>query len=1058
MTPVSPPELMEKPKETPTRAQPAARTAFVERLWGPRLADGGLIGLFLILTFLLGAFPLKDVDFHWHLRTGDLIRESGTVPHTDLFTFTASPGTPWIDLHWLFQIAISYGFEHGGVVALNLAKCGITCVAILLLVTARRRDWPVWAMLLAWLPALLVLGGRMYIRPETLSLLYLSIFLAIISRWERFPWLALLLPMVQVVWVNSHGLFVLGPIILVFGLIDAALRLGFQGPERKRWWRTILAASLATGAACSINPYFLTGALYPLELARTMSSPIFSRKIAELTPIPLFIARDGWWNLPLQLHLATMVLGALSFLVPLGWLVGVRLSGSATSPERPAVDQSAPSRASASGSTAAGGKRKSRSKPVGKKGAKSKRSAAAAVDQPADWRLSPFRLLLYVAFCVLSLQATRNSHQFAAVVGTVTAWNFGEWAAAVRRRRAGRETSTPSASSADTPRLIAFGAIALLLLWVGSGQFYRMTGEGRVIGLGEEPLWFPHEAAKFAGKPGMPDRFLSFHNGHASLYEYYHGPERKVYTDPRLEIAGADLFNRYMELEDRLLKNQPGWETELDEMGRPSILVDHEHSSGIGATLMASAHWRCVWFDAIAAVFVHDSYAAIVQKDTVDFAARHFRPAPSVESREISELSALGKAYRNYVSVLAQIRGNLARPLVWLGLADARRILERDPDSFIGWKVRGQIELNRELVTVPTSRFSASYDPVHDLSLVRATYALKHALERDPYDFLTVMDLKRAYDFRLMNEAALLVCDRLVALPPKNGLQAQFQAGARLERAEYDRKLGPAPRTTWQNLSELDRIVTEQLATGRAESAAQLLERANPPERASWEVIDRIATLRLHLGEPGRARALWQKATTVPHPAIRDARIGTTYLVEGNFSAARRFYGQSLQAKPDLFEARYSLAILEQDAGDASAASEQARKAMEFAPDAPARTASRTIASDVARFARPSSGNAATEDRREVPDRVLPARLPYHLEAPAARTGLVRAVFQSLYSDLSSSTVTPPWSSPESQRAINVLWRSRSGPRGRNLPWNFLSTLRRGSAGGRGAGLAFSFS
>ena len=47
----------------------------------------------------------------------------------------------------------------------------------------------------------------------------------------------------------------------------------------------------------------------------------------------------------------------------------------------------------------------------------------------------------------------------------------------------------------------------------------------------------------------MPKRFLSFHNGHASLFEYYHGPERKVYTDPRLEVAGPELFTRYMELE-----------------------------------------------------------------------------------------------------------------------------------------------------------------------------------------------------------------------------------------------------------------------------------------------------------------------------------------------------------------------------------------------------------------------------------------------------------------------------------------------------------------------------
>ena len=52
--------------------------------------------------------------------------------------------------------------------ALTLAKCAVTTLAVLLLVTAKRREWPFWAMLTAWLPALLVLGGRMYVRPETL--------------------------------------------------------------------------------------------------------------------------------------------------------------------------------------------------------------------------------------------------------------------------------------------------------------------------------------------------------------------------------------------------------------------------------------------------------------------------------------------------------------------------------------------------------------------------------------------------------------------------------------------------------------------------------------------------------------------------------------------------------------------------------------------------------------------------------------------------------------------------------------------------------------------------
>ena len=166
----------ERPVESRTTPQGASPAIPSVAAW---IADAGLVVLFLALTFLLGVFPLKDTDIYWHLRTGQIIRQTGQVPRTDIFTFTRE-GAPWIDLHWIFQVAVSWLYERGGVVALNLAKCAVTCMAVLMLVTARRRDWPIWVMLVAWLPALLVLGGRIYVRPETLSLLYLSIFLAVL--------------------------------------------------------------------------------------------------------------------------------------------------------------------------------------------------------------------------------------------------------------------------------------------------------------------------------------------------------------------------------------------------------------------------------------------------------------------------------------------------------------------------------------------------------------------------------------------------------------------------------------------------------------------------------------------------------------------------------------------------------------------------------------------------------------------------------------------------------------------------------------------------------------
>ena len=146
--------------------------------------------------------------------------------------------------------------------------------------------------------------------------------------------------------------------------------------------------------------------------------------------------------------------------------------------------------------------------------------------------------------------------------------------------------------------------------------------------------------------------------------------------------------------------------------------------------------------------------------------------------------------------------------------------------------------------------------------------------------------------------------------------------------------------------------MTTLLASGRAESAAARLEQAYQSQHTPWEIVDKIATLRLHLGEPDRARDWWQKATSIPQPGLRDARIGTTYLVAGDFDAARRFYHQALELEPDLVEARYCLAVLEQDAGNASAAHSEALRVLEAAKDKTLRSAARAIVTAVAKFAR----------------------------------------------------------------------------------------------------------
>ena len=179
------------------------------------------------------------------------------------------------------------------------------------------------------------------------------------------------------------------------------------------------------------------------------------------------------------------------------------------------------------------------------------------------------------------------------------------------------------------------------------------------------------------------------------------------------------------------------------------------------------------------------------------------------------------------------------------------------PDSATAWKLLGQIEMLRELRSANAPRFRVPFDPVLDLSIVRATYALRRAAELSPNDFSTLLSLQIAYDSRLMYEAALPIVNRLMSLQTTNLYQAGEQTKTEAARAEYLEKLGTAPT---DDLAKLERPGSnrERHAHRRPRrGAADLLEKTYPPEKATWEMIDKMATLRLHLGEPAlRQRSL----------------------------------------------------------------------------------------------------------------------------------------------------------------------------------------------------------
>lgn len=178
---------------------------------GPR--GFGSLGsiLFLLLaawSTFLGTLPLSDNSFFTHLATGRLILESGAVPSTDPYSYSAA-GAPWTVQSWLPSVVYAGVERLAGLTGLRLLTLGwfLTATGFLWALTRDARS----AILRFAIGAagMVVAAGTWGERPYMVGLVCLCVTLFALER-KIAPWL--LLP-VGWVWANSHGSFPLGLIL-----------------------------------------------------------------------------------------------------------------------------------------------------------------------------------------------------------------------------------------------------------------------------------------------------------------------------------------------------------------------------------------------------------------------------------------------------------------------------------------------------------------------------------------------------------------------------------------------------------------------------------------------------------------------------------------------------------------------------------------------------------------------------------------------------------------------------------------------------------------------------
>jgi len=274
-----------------------------------RQGDQLLLGILLVLLAAATTLsPIRNYDYWWHLKTGALIVSQGQVPRVDPYSFT-SPGTPWIDHEWLFQVLAYAGHSALGPHLLVLIKSallvGIAFLSARLLM--REGHGPAGAAILLMLA---LVGGafRFDVRPELATLVLVPLAVDLVMRARRTGRAA---PLAGVVVLTAFGANLHVGILLVPALLWAAVaatfvaarfdrfRLGGRDADAAepagflpRLALTALAATLAAGA----NPYGLKIYAVPFELRQLLQGlpwPNLEWVAPTWSTTPLFFVAAG---------------------------------------------------------------------------------------------------------------------------------------------------------------------------------------------------------------------------------------------------------------------------------------------------------------------------------------------------------------------------------------------------------------------------------------------------------------------------------------------------------------------------------------------------------------------------------------------------------------------------------------------------------------------------------------------------------------------------------------------------------------------------------------------
>ncbi len=256
-----------------------------------------VVAAFLLAALMVIQPQASDPDLYWHLRSGEVMLDSGRVITGDVFSHTLT-GVLRPHHEWLSEIILIGMYRALGDYGLTLLAAIFSLTALVLMF--RITPGALTVRLLLMLVAAHATGATAMARPQAWMVIFTLVLVGMVLR--RKPSLRWI-PVMMLAWGNLHGGWVTGYIVLGAAVVAEAVKIALKRGGDVAWLRGLILWSLIGVLALMVNPYGVEQLLVPLDTLTQAARPF----IAEWLPPNLLNISYAGFTLLLLLGVSVLL-------------------------------------------------------------------------------------------------------------------------------------------------------------------------------------------------------------------------------------------------------------------------------------------------------------------------------------------------------------------------------------------------------------------------------------------------------------------------------------------------------------------------------------------------------------------------------------------------------------------------------------------------------------------------------------------------------------------------------------------------------------------------------